>query len=135
MNGFNLGWYWPDKGPQMTLFIPGPLLRPGDNELLLLEMHRIPDVPAGANFHMPASLIMLNMRPRNIRLTQCSVSHGRVAAYMMQRRHQQQGQAADCCDWSVQSTWSLQPTLRDLQRGNRPGHTSKRESTAASYRR
>ena len=50
VNGFNLGWYWPDKGPQMTLFIPGPLLRPGDNELILLEMHRIPDVPTGAGF-------------------------------------------------------------------------------------
>ena len=47
VNGFNLGWYWPDRGPQMTLFIPGPLLRPGDNEVLLLEMHRIPDEPAG----------------------------------------------------------------------------------------
>ena len=47
VNGFNLGWYWPDRGPQMTLFIPGPLLRPGDNEIVLLEMHRIPEVPAG----------------------------------------------------------------------------------------
>ena len=55
VNGFNLGWYWPDKGPQMTLFIPGPLLQPGANELLLLEMHRIPNVPAGAGSRMPVS--------------------------------------------------------------------------------
>jgi len=37
VNGFNLGWYWPLLGPQMTTYIPGPLLRAGDNELVLLE--------------------------------------------------------------------------------------------------
>ena len=51
VNGFNLGWYWPDRGPQMTLFIPGPLLRPGNNEVILLEMHRLPEVPTGETRH------------------------------------------------------------------------------------
>ena len=37
INGFNLGWYWPLLGPQMTTYIPGPLLRVGDNEVVLLE--------------------------------------------------------------------------------------------------
>ena len=37
VNGFNLGWYWPLLGPQMTTYIPGPLLRVGDNEIVLLE--------------------------------------------------------------------------------------------------
>ena len=31
----------------MTLFIPGPLLRPGENEILLMELHRLSDDPAG----------------------------------------------------------------------------------------
>lgn len=39
VNGFNLGRYW-DRGPQRTLYLPGPLLRPGTNDLHLLELHR-----------------------------------------------------------------------------------------------
>ena len=38
INGFLLGRYW-DRGPQRTLYLPRPLLRPGRNELLLLELH------------------------------------------------------------------------------------------------
>jgi Beta-galactosidase len=38
VNGFNLGRYW-EKGPQKTLYVPGPLLREGDNELILFELH------------------------------------------------------------------------------------------------
>ncbi|NMO94585.1 glycoside hydrolase family 35 protein [Paenibacillus lemnae] len=38
LNGFNLGRYW-NAGPQQTLYIPGPLLRKGTNELIILELH------------------------------------------------------------------------------------------------
>ncbi|MDH6135351.1 beta-galactosidase [Kitasatospora sp. MAA4] len=38
VNGFLLGRYW-DIGPQQTLYLPGPLLRPGRNEITLLELH------------------------------------------------------------------------------------------------
>ncbi|NOU92710.1 beta-galactosidase [Paenibacillus sp. LMG 31456] len=38
LNGFNLGRYW-NAGPQKTLYVPGPLLRHGDNELILFELH------------------------------------------------------------------------------------------------
>ncbi len=38
VNGFHLGRYW-KRGPQHTLYIPGPLLRPGVNELILFEQH------------------------------------------------------------------------------------------------
>ncbi|OMF91194.1 beta-galactosidase [Paenibacillus sp. FSL R7-0273] len=38
INGFNLGRYW-KAGPQRTLYIPGPLLRKGRNEIVLLELH------------------------------------------------------------------------------------------------
>ncbi|GJM79465.1 hypothetical protein HMSSN139_19610 [Paenibacillus sp. HMSSN-139] len=42
INGFNLGRYW-NAGPQRTLYIPGPLLRKGNNELVLFELHRCPE--------------------------------------------------------------------------------------------
>lgn len=38
LNGFNLGRYW-EIGPQQTLYIPAPLLREGENELILFELH------------------------------------------------------------------------------------------------
>jgi len=38
INGFNLGRYW-EIGPQRTLYIPAPLLREGENELVLFELH------------------------------------------------------------------------------------------------
>lgn len=36
LNGFNLGRFW-EKGPQKRLYIPSPLLRQGENELILFE--------------------------------------------------------------------------------------------------
>lgn len=36
INGFNLGRYW-EVGPAGTLYIPGPLLRAGENEIVLFE--------------------------------------------------------------------------------------------------
>ncbi|GAA2274082.1 beta-galactosidase [Streptomyces ruber] len=38
VNGFHLGRYW-NRGPQRTLYVPAPVLRPGANELTLLELH------------------------------------------------------------------------------------------------
>ncbi|MFD6435916.1 beta-galactosidase family protein [Streptomyces venezuelae] len=37
VNGFNLGRYW-SAGPQTTLFVPGPVLRAGANEVWVLEL-------------------------------------------------------------------------------------------------
>ena len=37
INGFNLGRYW-SRGPQRTLYVPGPLIREGVNELAVLEL-------------------------------------------------------------------------------------------------
>jgi len=37
INGFNLGSYW-SRGPQQTLYVPGPLFRRGENSLVLLEL-------------------------------------------------------------------------------------------------
>ncbi len=37
VNGFNLGRYWNSKGPQKTLYLPAPLLKEGENEIVVLE--------------------------------------------------------------------------------------------------
>ncbi|MFF4935059.1 beta-galactosidase [Streptomyces griseofuscus] len=38
INGFALGRYW-SRGPQRSLYVPGPVLRGGSNEIVLLELH------------------------------------------------------------------------------------------------
>ena len=40
INGFNLGRYWPTKGPQITLYVPAPILKPSPaiNTLVLFEL-------------------------------------------------------------------------------------------------
>ena len=38
LNGFNLGRYW-ERGPQKTLYVPAPLLKRGQNELIIFELH------------------------------------------------------------------------------------------------
>ncbi|MFF1375364.1 beta-galactosidase family protein [Streptomyces sp. NPDC058308] len=39
VNGFNLGRYW-SVGPQTALYVPGPVLRDGANEVWVLELER-----------------------------------------------------------------------------------------------
>ncbi len=39
LNGFNLGRFWEEKGPQRTLYVPAPKLRCGRNEIVVLELH------------------------------------------------------------------------------------------------
>lgn len=43
INGFLLGRYWND-GPTRTMYVPAPLLRKGDNELLVFELHGTSDL-------------------------------------------------------------------------------------------
>ena len=38
VNGFNLGRYYNDAGPQKTLYCPAPMLKSGDNEIIVFEM-------------------------------------------------------------------------------------------------
>ena len=38
INGFPLGRYW-SRGPQRRLYVPGPVLRPGGNDIVVLELH------------------------------------------------------------------------------------------------
>ncbi|KAF0288395.1 Beta-galactosidase [Amphibalanus amphitrite] len=45
VNGVNLGRYWPAVGPQMTLYVPAPFLRAGENTVTLLEMDGAPCGP------------------------------------------------------------------------------------------
>ncbi len=39
INGFNIGRYWTDAGPQKTLYVPAPLLKEGKNEITVFELH------------------------------------------------------------------------------------------------
>ncbi|MDX6310620.1 MAG: beta-galactosidase [Streptomyces sp.] len=45
VNGFCLGRYW-DRGPQVTLYLPWPLLRAGRNEVVVLELDGFDGAPA-----------------------------------------------------------------------------------------
>ena len=45
VNGFNLGRYW-TRGPQETLHVPGPVVRAGRNELIILELESAADATA-----------------------------------------------------------------------------------------
>ncbi|NXV98822.1 BGAL galactosidase, partial [Fregetta grallaria] len=46
INGFNLGRYWPRRGPQQTLFVPGSVLHVGrPNNITVLELEGAPPAP------------------------------------------------------------------------------------------
>jgi beta-galactosidase len=45
LNGFALGRYW-RRGPQATLYVPGPVTRAGRNELVVLEFEAMADPTA-----------------------------------------------------------------------------------------
>ncbi|XP_031489173.1 beta-galactosidase 17 isoform X1 [Nymphaea colorata] len=40
VNGFNLGRYWPSVGPQCSLYVPAPILKHGENTVVLLELEQ-----------------------------------------------------------------------------------------------
>lgn len=43
INGVNLGRYWPARGPQQTLYVPGPLISPSQpNNITVLELEGAP---------------------------------------------------------------------------------------------
>lgn len=46
INGFNLGRFWPVRGPQHTLFVPGPFLSASSpNNITVLELQAAPVHP------------------------------------------------------------------------------------------
>lgn len=44
INGINLGRYWPVGGPQVTLYVPAPFLKPPPavNTLVMFELESVP---------------------------------------------------------------------------------------------
>ena len=44
INGFNLGRYW-QCGPQQTLYVPAPVLHPGQNEIIVFEVDEVGERP------------------------------------------------------------------------------------------
>ncbi|KAK3134968.1 hypothetical protein QOZ80_5BG0413010 [Eleusine coracana subsp. coracana] len=39
VNNFNVGRFWPALGPQCALYVPAPILRTGDNVVVIFELH------------------------------------------------------------------------------------------------
>ncbi|KAL6618872.1 hypothetical protein ACP70R_034011 [Stipagrostis hirtigluma subsp. patula] len=39
VNNFNIGRFWPARGPQCALYVPSPILRIGDNIVVIFELH------------------------------------------------------------------------------------------------
>jgi beta-galactosidase len=58
VNGRNLGRYW-NIGPQQTMYLPGPWLKPGDNEVIVLDLIG-PAKPVIAGLELP---ILDQLRP------------------------------------------------------------------------
>jgi len=58
VNGHNLGRYW-NIGPQQTMYVPGPWLKQGDNEILILDLLG-PENPVVAALDQP---ILDELRP------------------------------------------------------------------------
>ncbi|XP_025410648.1 beta-galactosidase-like, partial [Sipha flava] len=40
INGIQIGRYWPEVGPQITLYVPAPFLVPGLNTIVMLELEK-----------------------------------------------------------------------------------------------
>nr|WP_221439563.1 beta-galactosidase family protein [Roseateles oligotrophus] len=64
INGFNLGRYW-ERGPQTELYLPWPLLRPGSNQLVLLELEAEAGTALTASIHAqrPQATQVVDMAP------------------------------------------------------------------------
>ncbi|ASK66102.1 beta-galactosidase [Brachybacterium avium] len=54
VNGFCVGRYW-NIGPQQSLYVPAPLVRPGRNEVLLLDLEKRPTALALVTEHVFAT--------------------------------------------------------------------------------
>ena len=59
VNGYNLGRYW-NIGPQQTMYVPGPWLKAGDNEIVILDLLG-PEKPEVAALDHP---ILNELRPQ-----------------------------------------------------------------------
>ena len=58
VNGHNLGRFW-NIGPQQTMYLPGPWLKRGNNEVLILDLFG-PEKPVLAGVEQP---ILNQLRP------------------------------------------------------------------------
>jgi hypothetical protein len=63
VNGVNLGWYWPTVGPQGAQYVPGPFLKPGLNEVILVEVEAAPRSQSGT--HPPTPSLVSSQTTRN----------------------------------------------------------------------
>ena len=42
INYFNIGRYWPVRGPQQTLYVPSAILKTGQNVITVTELEKTP---------------------------------------------------------------------------------------------
>lgn len=83
VNGVNLGWYWPTVGPQGAQYVPGPFLKPGQNEVILVEVVAAPKAQSGNPPSIPILLSISNRRKSNWkRLAQSAI--GSLCIVMVQ---------------------------------------------------
>ncbi|XP_062972856.1 beta-galactosidase-1-like protein [Elgaria multicarinata webbii] len=67
INGFNLGRFWPVRGPQQTLFVPGPLLHDSAlNTIVILELQEAPEKPNVLFLDRPLLNGTFNFTQRNM---------------------------------------------------------------------
>ena len=64
VNGHNLGRFW-DRGGLRSLFVPGPWLKQGQNEIVILELH---DAPKTAEVSGGTKIIEEKPEPFAVRL-------------------------------------------------------------------
>ncbi|CAL4902048.1 unnamed protein product [Urochloa decumbens] len=66
VNNFNIGRFWPARGPQCALYVPAPILRPGDNTIVIFELHGPnPEVTVNSSrsrFHVRSKTVRMAAR-------------------------------------------------------------------------
>lgn len=59
INGFNVGRYWPARGPQVTLFVPANILSTAvANNVTVLELEEAPCISGSCYVEFTASPIL-----------------------------------------------------------------------------
>ncbi|XP_075037097.1 beta-galactosidase-1-like protein [Mixophyes fleayi] len=54
INGFNIGRYWPARGPQVTLYVPSSILSSSEmNNITVLELENAPELPTALFLDRP----------------------------------------------------------------------------------
>ena len=67
VNGFNLGRYWPAVGPQMTMYVPAPILQQNcsqSNTITLFEQEKPPCLSRSRGGNLVTCQVQFVQKPR-----------------------------------------------------------------------